>query len=177
MVVVAKTRDDMSSLPGVTFRPGRPHDAERLTAYHHRCCVEAFGPLLGPDLVESLDPQRRRPAFDAWLSPDTSDVSVVVAALGGVAVGHTVVAGREVVHLFVDPEHWGAGIGRQLLQVAEGLVAANGFDTAELHTIVGNEPAIRLYEAAGWTVTDRIVRTDDGEVAYDEHVLLKRLPG
>jgi len=41
--------------------------------------------------------------------------------------------------------------------------------------MVGNERAIGLYSSAGWTVTDRLVHTDQDGVAYDEHVLVKRL--
>lgn len=162
-------------MPGVTLRPGRPEDADRLNAYHHRCVVEAFAPLIGPEVVERLDPQRSAPMFEHWLSADTLDTAVVVAEVGGVVVGHTVVAGHQVFHVFVDPDHWGAGIGRRLLGVAEDLVAANGFDTAELHTRVGNTRAIGLYESAGWTVTDHVLHTDEGDLIYYEHILLKHL--
>lgn len=165
----------MVETPDVTLRPGRPEDADRLTTYHHRCVVEAFAPLLAPGVVERLDARRRAPVFEYWLSSDTVDTSVVVAEVGGVAVGHTVVAGHDVIHVFVDPDHWGVGIGRQLLRAAEDLVAANGFDTAELHTRVGNARAVGLYESAGWKVSDQVVHTDDGDLTYDEHILLKHL--
>ena len=33
-------------------------------------------------------------------------------------------------------------------------------EDVELTTIVGNEPALRLYRSAGWTVTDRVVHTE-----------------
>jgi len=165
----------MAETHRVTLRPGRPEDVDRLAAYHHRCVVEAFAPLVGPEVVERLDPERSTPMFEHWLSADSLDTSVVVAEVGGVAVGHTVVAGHQVFHVFVDPDHWGAGIGRQLLGTAEDLVAANGFDTAELHTRVGNTRAIGLYESAGWKVTDQVLHTDEGDLTYDEHILLKHL--
>jgi hypothetical protein len=41
--------------------------------------------------------------------------------------------------------------------------------------MVGNDRAIALYRAVGWTLTDRVVHTDQDGVVYDEHVLVKRL--
>ena len=125
--------------------------------------------------VEGLDPWRRLPVFEHWLSPDATDTTVLVAEVGGVVVGHTVVIGAGVAHVFVDPDHWGAGLGRVLLEAAEGIVAGNGFTTAELHTMVGNERALELYRRAGWRVTDRFEAMDDGDLVWDEHVLLKDL--
>lgn len=155
----------------VTFRPGRPADAERLAEYHHRCWLEAFADLFEPGVVAALDPRRRVPVFELWLSPEATETTVVVAELDGVAVGHLVVFQHEVAHVFVDPERWGRGIGRQLLARAEAQVAANGFTTAELHTMVGNEPALALYRSAGWRLTDDLAPMDDGDLRWQEHVL------
>ena len=102
--------------------------------------------------------------------------AAVVADLDGQAIGHTTVSGNELVHLFVDPDHWGGGLGRALLDIGEELLTAAGHREAELHTIVGNEPALVLYRSAGWVVTDRLVHNDWDGVAYDEHVLVERLP-
>jgi hypothetical protein len=40
-------------------------------------------------------------------------------------------------------------------------------------TRVENLPALAFYAATGWTVTDRLVRTVEHGIAYDEHVLTK----
>jgi GNAT superfamily N-acetyltransferase len=161
----------------VTFRPGRPEDARRLTEYHHRCWVAAFTGLFPPGVVEGLDPWRRLPVFEGWLSSDATDTTVVVAEVTGVAVGHTVVIGSAVAQVFVDPDHWGSGLGRRLLESAERIVAGNGFATAELHTMVGNERALALYRGSGWQVTERFETMEDGDLVWDEHVLLKDLGG
>ena len=113
----------MVETPGVTLRPGRPDDVERLATYHHQSVVEAFTPILGPEAVARLDPERSTPMLARWLAPDTLDTSVVVAEVGGVVIGHTAVSAHQVFHVFVDRDHWGAGIGRQLLATAEALVA------------------------------------------------------
>jgi ribosomal protein S18 acetylase RimI-like enzyme len=55
------------------------------------------------------------------------------------------------------------------------MLAEAGHREVELHTIVGNEPALALYRSAGWVVTDRLVHNDTDGLVYDEHVLVKRL--
>jgi ribosomal protein S18 acetylase RimI-like enzyme len=55
------------------------------------------------------------------------------------------------------------------------MLRSAGHREVELNTMVGNERALGLYSSAGWTVTDRVVHTDQDGVAYDEHVLVKRL--
>jgi ribosomal protein S18 acetylase RimI-like enzyme len=56
-------------------------------------------------------------------------------------------------------------------------MSAAGHRSFELHTMVGNTPAIGLYQSAGWQMTDRIIHSaDDHGVDYDEHVLVKPAP-
>ncbi len=159
----------------MVLRAPVPADAGVVADYHHRCWLLAFCSLFEPGVVAGLDPKRRLWLFERWFSPDQDEVTTIVAEVDGSVVGHTTVGGNEVIHLFVDPDHWGSGIGRRLLAEAERLLTAAGVDQAELHTMVGNTPAIELYERAGWTLTDRIVHSEMEDVAYDEHVLTKPL--
>ena len=156
------------------FRVGINHDVERIAEYHHRCWLTSFASLFEPGVVERMDPLGRLDRFRFWLSPD-SGMRTVVAAQGGVVVGHVIVEGNEIVHLFIDPDHQGAGTGRKLLGVGEGLIVEAGFGDAELHTMVGNEPALGLYASAGWLLTDRLIHSAHDGVEYDEHVLVKQL--
>ena len=55
------------------------------------------------------------------------------------------------------------------------MLAAAGHRDVELHTMVGNHRAVRLSEASGWTMTDRLVPNEHDGLVYDEHVLVKRL--
>lgn len=99
----------------------------------------------------------------------------MVAVLDQVAVGHTTVRGSELVHLFIDPKHWGKGLGRRLLTVGEQMLRDEGHRIISLRTMVGNAPAIALYEAEGWIVTDKLVYNDADGIIYDEHELIKTL--
>ena len=159
---------------GCTFRPAVPSDAEVVAAYLHRCWLRSFATLLAPGVVESLDPGFRVDVFRSWFAPG-SEVRTVVADRGGRAVGHVTVGGAELIHLFVSPDHWGGGLGRALLDIGEAMLHEAGHREVELHTIVGNEPALALYRSAGWVVTDGLVHNDRDGLVYDEHVLVKRL--
>ncbi len=112
--------------------------------------------------------------FHGRLVPDSS-MRTVVAANEGVVVGHVQVEGNLLVHLFVDPDHQGAGIGSRLLAIGEALIADAGHTDAELHTRVDNDRAIALYRSVGWQLTDRLIHSAHDGIEYDEHVLVKPL--
>jgi ribosomal protein S18 acetylase RimI-like enzyme len=156
------------------IRPATVDDTEAIAAYHHRCWMIAFSPLLEPGMVDGMDPRGKVERWRGWLAPDSGFVTFV-ADDAGTPVAHTTVSGNELVHLFVDPDRWGHRLGRKLLDVGEGLLRDSGQREAELSTMVGNDRAIALYRSAGWTDTGRLVHTDNDGVAYDEHVFAKRL--
>jgi GNAT superfamily N-acetyltransferase len=164
--------------PAVTFRPADPADAPAVAAYHRRCWLSTFAPLLDQSVAIATDPTRLLARWEQRLDPG-SPMTTVVADLDGQPIGHTAVQGNELVNLFVDPDHWRRGLGRALLAEGEALLAAAGHREVELHTIVGNEPALALYRSAGWTVTDRLVHHADRPdgLVFDEHVLVKQLAG
>jgi GNAT superfamily N-acetyltransferase len=54
-------------------------------------------------------------------------------------------------YLFVDPEHWGEGIGRDLHAHAIDEMRRRGYRAGELITPELNTRARRFYERAGWT--------------------------
>jgi GNAT superfamily N-acetyltransferase len=164
------------SATSAPIRPGHPDEAAVMSAIHHRCWLARFAALVTPrDAVDQMDPGRNIGRFTDWLSPD-SDAQVTVAEHDGRVIGYSTVVGHELVHLFVDPDHAGRGVGRRLLAAAEALMTEAGHRSFELHTMVGNAPAIGLYESAGWRMTGRLIHSDDDHgVSYDEHVLVKQV--
>ena len=63
-----------------------------------------------------------------------------------------------------------------LLGIGEEMIRENGRRVAELHTMVGNTPAISLYEATGWVVTDDHITNElPNGSSFVEHVLRKDL--
>lgn len=79
---------------------------------------------------------------------------VRVAADGRRLVGFAALSGHWLEQLYVDPDNQGRGIGRMLLQDAQGMSPGR----LSLFVFTRNERARRFYEAAGFV----LVGTSDG---------------
>ncbi len=60
----------------------------------------------------------------------------------------------EVRYLATDPQAWGSGAGRALLEHVHEHARRSAFARGELWVIADNVRAIRVYERAGWVGTD-----------------------
>jgi ribosomal protein S18 acetylase RimI-like enzyme len=160
----------------VSYRPGRPEDAPVLIDLLARCdaTMADWAPEGWVPPPSEADGER---LAQRMLDPHTH---VTVAVDGdGTPVGFSTfregdAAGRgHISNLFVDPRHWGAGIGRGLLARAEKEMHDRGWTVGELSTQVLNARARRLYERAGWQDTGgRHPHKDDGlEMAEYEREL------
>ncbi len=56
----------------------------------------------------------------------------------------------EIVSLYVDPSHYGEGVGRMLMAEARRRMVEQGFDEAVLWVLQKNHQAIDFYEREGW---------------------------
>lgn len=56
----------------------------------------------------------------------------------------------ELYAIYVDPDHWDSGAGRELAVWADDLLRAEGFTEATLWVLDDNPRARRFYEAGGW---------------------------
>ena len=73
---------------------------------------------------------------------------VLVAELDGRAVGFAAVVGGELDGLFVEPELWGQGIGRMLVDAATDAARRKGLAL----TVVANPTARQFYERCGFSL-------------------------
>jgi SAM-dependent methyltransferase/GNAT superfamily N-acetyltransferase len=140
----------------VTLREARVEDASAIVDVNVRAWQVGYRGLLPDAELDTIDRTERLAAWSQRLA-DPGDGSVVVAEVDGVVVGfsscgpspdHEAVG--TVVTCYVDPEHWGSGVGRSLLRAARQLLAARGFTEAELWTLAGNDRSLRFYRADGW---------------------------
>ncbi len=162
-------------MEAIEVRAACLHDADLVAKYHHRCFEHTYashlraGEFGPPDLDGTRQQLRER-------FREGSGMETRVAVVDGTPIGHVTVSGHHLVHLFVDPDHQGTGLGRRLLELGEAMIAAGGHQRFELHARVENLAAIAFYEAAGWRVTDRTIHTVEHGISYDERVLLKPSP-
>jgi GNAT superfamily N-acetyltransferase len=80
--------------------------------------------------------------------------TVFVAELAGTPAGYVALERREravrVEQLFVSPEHEAEGVGRQLLEHAEGWAIAEGAETLQVVVEPGNSRALDFYRGRGF---------------------------
>lgn len=142
----------------VTIRPAQVHDVPAIQQVARESWHAAYDGVLGPEAVEKM--------IEQWYAEDALERSVtdedqpfVVAVDGDELVGFAN-ATREpesgtwhLARIYVDPEHWGEGVGTALLEWIETTLDRRGVDAYELAVLAGNDVGVAFYEARGF---DRI---------------------
>jgi ribosomal protein S18 acetylase RimI-like enzyme len=125
------------------IRPGTAEDAEA-TARIHVETWEAAYTLKGPSLAQRVDLHRRFPA--TFVAESNGEV------VGFVAVGpaRDDDADGELYAIYVHPDHWGEGHGRELIAAGEARLRELDHQHAVLWVLEDNPRARRFYELAGW---------------------------
>lgn len=156
-------------------RPARPDDADVIADYHHRCFMTTYAPQLAGGEFEPPDQAGMSDQLHDWFLPE-SECDTHVITIDDRPIAHVTVSGHRLVHLFVDPDHQGTGLGRYLLELGESMIIAAGHTDLELHARVENVAATLFYQRAGWTVTDEMLHTVEHGISYHERVLVKQHP-
>ena len=123
----------------LTLRLARAEEREELEELQRRASIEL------PDYREQLM------AFpDAIHLPPAqiANGQVIVAEMGGEIAGFAAVVGGELDGMFVEPDLWGLGIGRALVDVAAHEARRRGLSL----TVTANPSARRFYESCGFTL-------------------------
>jgi len=153
-------------------REARVEDADAMGRVHVRAWLGAYRGGLMPDAyLDSLLETDRAAMWRHGLANDprprsarlvvTSDDGEVIGfATAGPAGGEPDAAGGELYAINVDPDHWGTGAGRTLLDGAVAALRAAGFASAVLWVHPHNERARRFYAIAGWSC-DEVEREQD----------------
>jgi GNAT superfamily N-acetyltransferase len=141
-----------------SVRDARPDDAAGVAAVHVRSWQAAYRGLLPDDYLDALRPEGRmaRYTFGA-ADPDVPTTVVAVDdgaicgfATTGPARTDDLLGAGELLALYVDPDHWGFGLGRRLMAEARARLSRQGFTDALLWVLVGNVRAERFYRTDGW---------------------------
>lgn len=152
---------------GMLLRPAQPEDALPIARVHVRSWQIAYRGLLPDEYLDGLRPENRAKTYD-FTHIDPLKPRTIVAADGTEIFGFaTTMPSRdadladhgELCALYVDPDRWGCGIGRELIAAARGQLLEAGLLKALLWVLDGNVRATRFYEADGW-FTDGYRRTE-----------------
>ena len=159
------------------LRPAHPDDALAVARVHVRSWQAAYRSLLPGGYLDQLRPEDRAASYDfSGLNPAMPQTIVACAEGAPGTQGETpgailgfasIMPSRdaslsshgELCALYVDPTHWGHGIGLALLSAARTRLLERGFQNALLWVLVGNQRADRFYRNDGWT-PDGIRKTD-----------------
>jgi GNAT superfamily N-acetyltransferase len=123
----------------LTLRLARADEHEQLEELQRRASLE---------LPEYRDQLILHP--DAIYLPEgqIANGQVIVAETGGEIAGFAAVVGGELDGLFVEPDLWGHGIGRALVDAATHEARKRGLALK----VIANPRARRFYESCGFTL-------------------------
>jgi GNAT superfamily N-acetyltransferase len=156
-------------------RPAVPDDFAAMAAIKHDAGLAAWSHILPPAVVETL------PFPDRWgAAIEASDprVRVLIGEAGGTVLGFAVTRPSgdadadsnigELDGFYVDPDTWGQGAGRALLEAAVDALRIADFRDATLWTAEENHRPRRIYETAGWRTDGTERRRALGGVEFVE---------
>jgi GNAT superfamily N-acetyltransferase len=166
------------------IRTAAPDDALAVARVHVRSWQVGYRGLLPDAYLAGLRAEDRASRY-TFASSDPDQPATLVAMVDGAIRGFTTthpahdtgVAGKgELAALYVDPDWWGRGIGQVLLRAARGRLVEQGFTSAILWVLDGNERARRFYAADGWTADDMHRMQEIWGVNVGEARYSRRLP-
>ena len=144
------------------IRPAVVGDAAAVAAVHVSSWRAAYRGLVPQPYLDGLDPDQRRrdweriltapprPRSGTWVACTADGVTGFVSFCPNRDADQDPLTVGEVAALYVTPDAWGTGTGRQLLAAAVGSLAAAGCAAATLWVLDTNARARRFYAAASW---------------------------
>lgn len=148
----------------VAIREATAGDVPAIRRVAERGWNAAYGDIVSQATIDA--------AMDEWYAPDSTraaiereDVTYLVAERDRTVLGY--VSGgpgdeTTVAHLgaiYVDPDHWGAGIGTALLSAFESACRERGYDGVRFEVLAENDVGTSFYRSHGFAVVEE--RTTD----------------
>lgn len=130
---------DRAESPALTLRLAKPDEHAELEELQRRASLEL--PEYRDQLLAHPDAIHLPPA-------QIANGQVIVAEVGGEMVGFAAVVGGELDGLFVEPDLWGLGIGKALVEAATHQARHSGMTLK----VTASPRARRFYESCGFTV-------------------------
>jgi ribosomal protein S18 acetylase RimI-like enzyme len=171
----------------LTIRPAALEDVDAIATVHVRTWRSAYAGLLPQTVLDGLDVGARAAMWRRGIEGRTPPGAIFVAESAGALVGFIAVgtyrapggerdpSAGQVFAIYVTPDHWSTGAGRELMRAAIEHLTDHGLAEVRLWVFADNPRARRFYERCGF-VTDgeTLVEDHDGrpveEVRYTLHV-------
>jgi ribosomal protein S18 acetylase RimI-like enzyme len=141
-------------------RGATPEDARAIAAIHVRSWQAAYRGIVPTAYLDALSIDQREGVWHQMLQRGGADTWLVETngqPVGWISVGRSrdtdaAVSTGELYAIYVDPDHWGRGIGRQLWSDAEKRMESSGVSEVTLWVLKHNARAMRFYHSNGFVV-------------------------
>lgn len=141
--------------------PATTDDIPAIARVHLDSWRVTYRGLISESFLQTRSYEQTEERWRDFLATTISDTYLVhargrtigILTLGG-ARDTDVDAARtgEIWGLYLLPEHWRKGIGRQVMSKAERMLKSRGYEVMVLWVLEANDPARRFYEAMGLAV-------------------------
>jgi len=157
------------------IRSARPEDALRIATIHVDAWRAAYRGIIPDEYLRSLSIEKRHALWQkdleaghpfTWVAEDGDSVLGWISAAASRDTDATRSTG-EIWAVYIDPNHWGEGVGRALCDAAEQELRRQGFTEATLWVLKDNQRALRFYLSNGFvrdTCEDRITQRGGKEL-------------
>jgi len=165
----------------VEVRPAVVQDAMRIGKIHVSSWQATYMGIFPREFLEGLSVSSRQVWWTQRLSRPIDRASVLVVEFGDEVVGFCSVGPSgetegEVYAIYLAPEVFRRGFGRELLEASEIRLATAGFEEAILWVVEANQRARSFYEAVGWKPDGALKLEEIGGVQVRELRYRKPLP-
>jgi ribosomal protein S18 acetylase RimI-like enzyme len=160
------------------LRRATSDDALAMAAMHIRAWRVAYQGIVSDVHLDGLEIEARAARYRlSPTGPDDPETWLAVTARSGDVIGFVVTGPcrdadvpdfGELWSIYVDPAHWGDGIGTALMADAVARLQRAGFAAAVLWVLTDNVQARRFYEAKGWRPDGRVKTVEIGGQATGE---------
>jgi GNAT superfamily N-acetyltransferase len=146
--------------PEDTVRPARPEDADAVAGVHVASWQVAYRGLLPDDYLAAQSVEERSRQWSETLSDPTAGLVVVtevdsrVVGFAHIGLSGDADAARstgELHAIYLHPDAWDRGLGRDLHGAALNRLRGAGYRTATLWMLATNDRARRFYLRHGWS--------------------------
>lgn len=133
-------------------------DARRIAEIHVATWQAAYVGIVPADFLAGLSVDQREVYWRQEIPLGKQQVALAKlgdAVLGWVSYGPSrdvdaLPAAAEIWAIYVAPEHWSTGVGRQLWVHARAQLVQQGFESVSLWVLANNRRAIGFYDKAGF---------------------------
>ena len=137
------------------IRRGTRDDARGVARVQVRTWQAAYAGLLPSDGLSRMSVDR---AAEQWRAhpPLVAEQDGEIMGFVSMGASRDDDADGELYAIYVDPEHWGTGVGRKLIHAAETQLRVLAHRDVVLWVFEDNPCARRFYEAAGWQLDTEV---------------------